>query len=99
MNPDGVFLGNTRGNLLGQDLNRVWPEPCPFAHPSVHAMRELLISIDESPSLQLSTVIDIHSHSSLTGLFVYGSAYDDVYRFERHLVRQSQVDKKVENAS
>ena len=24
VNPDGVFLGNTRGNLLGQDLNRIW---------------------------------------------------------------------------
>ena len=24
VNPDGVFLGNTRGNLLGQDLNRCW---------------------------------------------------------------------------
>ena len=24
VNPDGVFLGNTRGNLLGMDLNRCW---------------------------------------------------------------------------
>ena len=24
VNPDGVYLGNTRGNLLGMDLNRCW---------------------------------------------------------------------------
>ena len=37
MNPDGVFLGNTMGNLLGQDLNRCWQEPNSFSQPTVHA--------------------------------------------------------------
>ncbi len=46
MNPDGSFLGNTRGNLLGQDLNRHWHEPCPNAHPTVHAVRGLVERID-----------------------------------------------------
>ena len=31
-------------------------------------------------------VIDIHSHVSLLGLFIVGNSYDDVYRFERHVV-------------
>ena len=25
-------------------------------------------------------VLDIHAHTALTGLFVYGNSYDDVYR-------------------
>ena len=85
MNPDGVFLGNTRGNLLGQDLNRHWTDPDPFAHPTVHAARKLVHDLDaaaEMPWTELDTVLDIHSHSSLLGLFVYGNSYDDVYRWE-----------------
>lgn len=31
-------------------------------------------------------VIDVHAHSSLLGSFIYGNAYEDVYRYERHLV-------------
>ena len=31
-------------------------------------------------------VLDIHAHTALTGLFVYGNSYDDVYRYERHIV-------------
>lgn len=31
-------------------------------------------------------VIDLHAHTSLLGSFIYGNAYEDVYRYERHLV-------------
>lgn len=30
--------------------------------------------------------MDVHAHSSLIGTFIYGNTYDDVYRYERHLV-------------
>ena len=29
---------------------------------------------------ELDMVLDIHAHTALTGLFVYGNSYDDVYR-------------------
>ncbi|XP_059093753.1 uncharacterized protein LOC131888832 [Tigriopus californicus] len=86
MNPDGVYMGNTRGNLLGQDLNRHWPNPCPHAHPSLVAVRNIIHSLDQDPDVKLDIILDLHSHSSLLGLFVYGNSYDDVYRFERHIV-------------
>lgn len=35
---------------------------------------------------QVDFVIDIHAHSSLHGSFIYGNTYEDVYRYERHLV-------------
>ena len=36
--------------------------------------------------MDLDIVLDLHCHTSLLGLFVYGNSYDDVYRYERHLV-------------
>ena len=78
MNPDGVFLGNTMGNLLGQDLNRHWHEPNRFLHPGIHAVRQLIHSYDREHDLDM--ILDVHSHISLLGLFVVGNSYDDVYR-------------------
>jgi hypothetical protein len=31
--------------------------------------------------LLLCQVLDVHAHTALTGLFVYGNSYDDVYRY------------------
>ena len=42
--------------------------------------------LDKDPNYDLDMVIDIHSHVSLLGLFIVGNSYDDVYRFERHVV-------------
>jgi len=114
MNPDGAYLGNTRGNLLGQDLNRRWADPDPRVHPTVYAARQMIYAMDTSGGVrrdasgesqqqdgetldqyvaedgfELDTVVDLHAHSSLHGLFVYGNSYDDVYRFE--------VSQQVEN--
>eukprot|EP00095_Tigriopus_kingsejongensis_P009965 maker-scaffold17_size721972-snap-gene-2.11 protein:Tk09965 transcript:maker-scaffold17_size721972-snap-gene-2.11-mRNA-1 annotation:"cytosolic carboxypeptidase 6" len=86
LNPDGVFMGNTRANLLGQDLNRHWHDSGPFAHPSVQAIKAIIQHLDQDPDFKLDIILDLHSHSSLLGLFIYGNSYDDVYRFERHIV-------------
>lgn len=46
---------------------------------------------------QVDFVIDIHAHSSLTGTFIYGSTYDNVYRYERHLVFPKLFASKCED--
>ena len=33
---------------------------------------------------ELDMVLDIHAHTALTGLFVYGNSYDDVYRSRKN---------------
>ena len=81
MNPDGVFLGNTMGNLLGQDLNRCWDKPNQFCQPTVFAVRKLIHKLDKDPVHNLSLILDVHSHISLLGLFIVGNSYDDVYRW------------------
>lgn len=42
LNPDGVFLGNQRSDLLGSDLNRSWVRVTNFAHPAVVAVNDLV---------------------------------------------------------
>ncbi|KAM7361346.1 cytosolic carboxypeptidase 6 isoform 2-T2 [Cochliomyia hominivorax] len=86
VNPDGVFLGNNRCNLIGQDMNRIWNVATEFSHPEIYAIKNMLKEIDNSDSYQIDFVIDLHAHTSLHGCFIYGNTYEDVYRYERHLV-------------
>ncbi|XP_035781923.1 LOW QUALITY PROTEIN: cytosolic carboxypeptidase 6-like [Anopheles albimanus] len=111
LNPDGVFLGNNRCNVVGHDLNRSWNRLSQYTHPTLSAVMKMLKEYDNSSvrtgcifvaskitcinislctyplqCYQVDFVIDIHAHSSLTGTFIYGSTYDNVYRYERHLV-------------
>lgn len=86
MNPDGVFLGNNKVNVVGHDLNRSWNHISSFMHPTLSATLKLLRELSSSECYQVDFVIDIHAHTSLTGAFIVGSTYEDVYRYERHLV-------------
>ncbi|XP_023290515.1 cytosolic carboxypeptidase 6 [Orussus abietinus] len=86
LNPDGVFLGNSRSTLTGTDLNRSWNRISEWAHPTLAATRTLLEALDRDSASPLDCVLDIHAHANATGAFVYGNAYDDVYRYERHVV-------------
>ena len=53
MNPDGVFMGNTRCNLLGQDLNRNWHKTNKFSHPTVYAAKRLIHGLDRDQNVEL----------------------------------------------
>ena len=48
VNPDGVFLGNNRCNLIGQDMNRNWNMPSEFTHPTLFAIKNMLKELDNS---------------------------------------------------
>lgn len=62
-------------------INRMWvPRITKIFHIKVHEL------FYPHQAYQLDFVIDIHAHSSLLGSFIYGNAYEDVYRYERHLV-------------
>ena len=86
LNPDGVVLGNYRSSLMGFDLNRHWHEPSTWAHPSIVATKEVILSLDESKKVELDFFIDIHAHSTLTNGFMYGNIYDNEERFERQMI-------------
>lgn len=46
LNPDGVFLGNNRCNLIGQDMNRSWNIATEFSHPTIVAAKRMLRELD-----------------------------------------------------
>ncbi|KAF5289614.1 hypothetical protein FQR65_LT11805 [Abscondita terminalis] len=86
LNPDGVFLGNYRSTLMGSDLNRSYHLASPWAHPTLKATIDMIVALDKSRDMQLDFVLDVHAHPTLKGCFVYGNTYEDVYRYERHIV-------------
>ncbi|KAB0801265.1 hypothetical protein PPYR_05619 [Photinus pyralis] len=86
LNPDGVFLGNYRSTLMGFDLNRSYHIASSWAHPTLRATIDMIIALDKGRDLQLDFVLDIHAHTTLKGCFIYGNTYEDVYRYERHIV-------------
>ncbi|CAF0840405.1 unnamed protein product [Brachionus calyciflorus] len=86
LNPDGVFLGNYRCSLMGFDLNRVWQDPSPWAHPELFAAKAQVLSLDKDPSMDLDFFIDIHAHSTMMNGFMYGNIYEDPNRYERQAI-------------
>ena len=54
LNPDGVAIGNYRCNLGGFDLNRVWQQPDPLLHPTIHATKALLQQLQQDRGVSLS---------------------------------------------
>ncbi|KAJ8679497.1 hypothetical protein QAD02_015284 [Eretmocerus hayati] len=86
LNPDGVYLGNYRSTLLGMDLNRSWNRISDWIHPTLVATKSLIESLDKDINNPLDCVLDLHAHTNASGVFVYGNTYEDVYRYERHIV-------------
>ncbi|XP_021922718.1 cytosolic carboxypeptidase 6 isoform X2 [Zootermopsis nevadensis] len=99
MNPDGVFLGNYRSTLMGFDLNRTWHQISRWGHPTLYAVQAMVVGLDQSKEMELDFVLDLHAHSSLQGVFVYGNTYDDVYRYERHIVFPKLLAQNAEDYS
>lgn len=52
INPDGVFLGNNRCNVVGHDLNRNWNHISQFLHPTLQATLKMLRELSSSEVLK-----------------------------------------------
>lgn len=59
LNPDGVAIGNYRCNLGGFDLNRVWQDPDPLLHPTIHATKALLQQLQQDRGVSWSPLLQI----------------------------------------
>ncbi|CAM4717970.1 unnamed protein product [Leuciscus chuanchicus] len=74
LNPDGVYLGNYRCSLMGFDLNRHWQDPSPWAHPTLHAVKQLIVQMNQDPS---STTFNRDLVKAGTGRRFLGGLLDD----------------------
>uniref|UniRef100_A0A673K427 ATP/GTP binding protein-like 4 n=1 Tax=Sinocyclocheilus rhinocerous TaxID=307959 RepID=A0A673K427_9TELE len=86
LNPDGVYLGNYRCSLMGFDLNRHWQDPSPWAHPTLHAIKQLIVQINQDPKVSLEFYIDVHAHSTMMNGFMYGNVFEEEERGQRQAV-------------
>ncbi|XP_068599840.1 cytosolic carboxypeptidase 6 [Brachionichthys hirsutus] len=86
LNPDGVYLGNYRCSLMGFDLNRHWQDPSPWAHPTLHAVKQLIVQMNQDPRVSLEFYIDVHAHSTMLNGFMYGNVFEDEERVQRQAV-------------
>uniref|UniRef100_A0A8B9TS87 ATP/GTP binding protein like 4 n=1 Tax=Anas platyrhynchos TaxID=8839 RepID=A0A8B9TS87_ANAPL len=99
LNPDGVYLGNYRCSLMGFDLNRHWANPSPWAHPTLHGVKQLIIEMYNNPKINLEFYIDIHAHSTMMNGFMYGNIFEDEERFQRQAVLPKLLCQNAEDFS
>ena len=70
LNPDGVIYGNNRCSLAGVDLNRQWKIPSKALHPTVYALKFLMMA--QRKVRDISMYVDLHGHSRKYNVFMYG---------------------------
>ena len=75
INPDGVYHGHYRMDILNQNLNRYYKNPSQKKQPQIYAISKLLISLHEKS--RLFFYCDLHAHGSKKGCFFYGNAYQE----------------------
>jgi len=74
INPDGVYRGHYRTDTQGTNLNRCYINPSFVEHPSVYAIRELILNLSETK--RIYGYIDLHAHATRKGCFMYGNCVD-----------------------
>ncbi|XP_033623726.1 cytosolic carboxypeptidase 6 isoform X1 [Fukomys damarensis] len=99
LNPDGVYLGNYRCSLMGFDLNRHWLDPSPWAHPTLHGVKQLIVQMYNDPKTSLEFYIDIHAHSTMMNGFMYGNIFEDEERFQRQAIFPKLLCQNAEDFS
>lgn len=72
INIDGVIVGNSRGEVSGFDLNRVWPEPSKILHPTIFYYKRLIKNLI-AENLDVRFFLDIHAHSKKFNAFIYAN--------------------------
>ena len=73
LNPDGVFNGNYRMDMLHQNLNRHYKSPNLKDQPSIYAVKSLVEQLAREG--RLAFYFDLHAHPGKKGCFMYGNAF------------------------
>mmetsp|Transcript_7385 Transcript_7385/g.7244 ORF Transcript_7385/g.7244 Transcript_7385/m.7244 type:complete len:528 (+) Transcript_7385:376-1959(+) len=76
LNPDGVYRGYYRTDTRGINLNRFYTNPSLADHPTVFAVRELVMTYHRENKDQIYLYVDLHGHATKKGCFIYGNYLD-----------------------
>jgi murein tripeptide amidase MpaA len=71
LNPDGVYRGHYRSDTQGNNLNRVYINPCYKKQPTIYATKQLFCNLHEQSKLFF--YCDLHAHASKKGIFIIGN--------------------------
>lgn len=74
LNPDGVSRGHYRMDTHGLNLNRFYLNPSSEQHPSIYAVRQVILNLHRRDLLFL--YCDLHAHANQKGCFVYGNSME-----------------------
>ena len=72
VNPDGVFFGNHRTGVLGQDINRNFNNKDIEYFPEVNAVQSLIEKVQEDH--EIAFMFDLHGHSAKKNIFAFGDS-------------------------
>lgn len=70
VNPDGVYFGNHRTSIIGQDLNRNYHTTDFDAFPEIEAVHNLINRARRTHKIKF--LFDLHGHSARKNIFAYG---------------------------
>nr|XP_008114550.1 PREDICTED: cytosolic carboxypeptidase 6 [Anolis carolinensis] len=84
---------------MGYDLNRHWADPSPWAHPTLHGVKQLIVAMYNNPRHTLEFYIDIHAHSTMMNGFMYGNIFEDEGRFQRQAIFPKLLCQNAEDFS
>lgn len=73
VNIDGVKYGNSRCNLSGIDINRVWIKPSDVLFPEVTAIKTMIEGFKSERKVVM--MCDLHGHSMARNAFAYCNDY------------------------
>ena len=81
-NPDGVFMGNYRTGIIGEDLNRRFTGTRRDLYPEIHALKQVVLKCQREGQVEL--FLDVHGHSVLRNSFIYGPLLEDFSHAKRN---------------
>jgi hypothetical protein len=70
LNKDGVFIGNYRTGIVGDDFNRKFASGQREFFPEITALKRLVARCKKQGSVKL--FLDLHGHSILKNSFIFG---------------------------
>lgn len=82
LNPDGVYRGYYRTDTRGINLNRFYTNPSLVDHPTVFAVKEIVMGYYKENKDQVYLYVDLHGHASKKGCFIYGNYLDFTRQIE-----------------